>query len=79
MAIKRFKRLRQSLEALFPERHVYIRSGGEMRGYVFSTNKQLLGAACVGVGALWMGVCTASMILFACRSAPVVFPPKSCR
>lgn len=63
MAIKRFKRLRQSLEALFPERHVYIRSGGEMRGYVFSTNKQLLGAGCVAVGALWMGVCTAAMLI----------------
>ncbi|PZR32693.1 peptidoglycan DD-metalloendopeptidase family protein [Caulobacter segnis] len=63
MAIKRFKRLRQSLESLFPERHVYVRSGGEMRGYVFSTNKQLIGAACVGVGALWMGVCTASMLI----------------
>lgn len=63
MAIKRFKRLRQSLESLFPERHVYVRSGGEMRGYVFSTNKQLIGAACVGVGALWMGVCTAAMLI----------------
>jgi murein DD-endopeptidase MepM/ murein hydrolase activator NlpD len=63
MAIKRFKRLRQSLEGLFPERHLYIRSGGEMRGYVFSTNKQLLAAAGVGVAALWMGVCTASMMV----------------
>jgi len=63
MAIKRFKRLRQSLEALFPERHIYIRSGGEMRGYVFSTNKQLLGAAGVAVSALWMGVCTAAMMV----------------
>jgi len=63
MAIKRFKRLRHSLEALFPERHLYVRSGGEMRGYVFSTNKQLIGAACVGVGALWMGVCTAAMLI----------------
>lgn len=63
MAIKRFKRLRHSLEALFPERHIYIRSGGEMRGYVFSTTKQLLGATCVAVGALWMGVCTASMMV----------------
>jgi len=61
MAIKRFKRLRQSLETLFPERHIYIRSGGEMRGYVFSTNKQLLGATGVAVTALWMGVCTAAM------------------
>jgi murein DD-endopeptidase MepM/ murein hydrolase activator NlpD len=63
MAIKRFKRLRQSLEALFPERHVYVRSGGEMRGYVLSTNKQLIGAGCVGAGALWMGVCTAAMLI----------------
>lgn len=63
MAIKRFLRLRQSLEGLFPERHLYIRSGGEMRGYVFSTNKQLLAAAGVGVAALWMGVCTASMMV----------------
>jgi murein DD-endopeptidase MepM/ murein hydrolase activator NlpD len=63
MAIKRFKRLRQSLEALFPERHIYIRSGGEMRGYVFSTNKQLLGATVVAGAALWMGVCTASMMV----------------
>lgn len=63
MAITRFKRLRQSLEALFPERHIYIRSGGEMRGYVFSTNKQLLGATVVAGAALWMGVCTASMMV----------------
>ena len=63
MAIKRFKRLRQSLEGLFPERHLYIRSGGEMRGYVFSTNKQLLAAATVGCAALWMGVCTAAMMV----------------
>ncbi|ALL13496.1 peptidoglycan DD-metalloendopeptidase family protein [Caulobacter henricii] len=63
MAIKRFKRLRQSLEGLFPERHLYIRSGGEMRGYVFSTNKQLLAATAVGCAALWMGVCTAAMMV----------------
>jgi murein DD-endopeptidase MepM/ murein hydrolase activator NlpD len=63
MAIKRFKRLRQSLEGLFPERHLYIRSGGEMRGYVFSTSKQLLAATVVGCAALWMGVCTAAMMV----------------
>ncbi|MBU4433487.1 MAG: M23 family metallopeptidase [Alphaproteobacteria bacterium] len=63
MAIKRFKRLRQSLEGLFPERHLYIRSGGEMRGYVFSTNKQLLAASAVGCAALWMGICTAAMMV----------------
>jgi len=63
MAIKRFLRLRQSLEGLFPERHLYVRSGGEMRGYVFSTNKQLIAATAVGCAALWMGVCTAAMMV----------------
>lgn len=63
MAITRFKRLRQSLEDLFPERHLYVRSGGEMRGYVFSTGKQLICATGVAAAALWMGVCTASMMV----------------
>jgi len=63
MAITRFKRIRQSLEELFPERHLYVRSGGEMRGYVFSTGKQLMCATGVAAAALWMGVCTAAMMI----------------
>ena len=63
MAITSFQRLRRTLESLFPERHLYVRSGGEMRGYVFSTNKQLIGAAGVAGAALWMGVCTAAMMV----------------
>jgi murein DD-endopeptidase MepM/ murein hydrolase activator NlpD len=63
MAITRFKRIRQSLEDLFPERHLYVRSGGEMRGYVFSTGKQLMCATGIAAAALWMGVCTAAMMV----------------
>jgi murein DD-endopeptidase MepM/ murein hydrolase activator NlpD len=63
MAITRFKRIRQSLEELFPERHLYVRSGGEMRGYVFSTGKQLMCATGIAAAALWMGVCTAAMMV----------------
>lgn len=63
MAITRFKRIRQTLEELFPERHLYVRSGGEMRGYVFSTGKQVMCAAGVAAAALWMGVCTAAMMV----------------
>jgi murein DD-endopeptidase MepM/ murein hydrolase activator NlpD len=63
MSIVRLKRLWRSVEELFPERHLYVRSGGEMRGYVFSTSKQLMGAGAVAVTALWMGVCTASMLV----------------
>ncbi|PXA85978.1 peptidase M24 [Caulobacter sp. D4A] len=63
MAIARFQRLFKTLESLFPERHLYVRSGGEMRGYVLSTGKQLACAAGVGAAALWMGVCTAAMMV----------------
>lgn len=56
-------RLRQSLEDLFPERHLYLRSGGEMRAFVLTRRKQMAAAAGVAVAALWMGVCTASMLV----------------
>jgi len=36
-----------------------------MRGYVFSTNKQLIAAGVVGATALWMGICTAAMLVSA--------------
>ena len=34
-----------------------------MRGYVFSTGKQLVAAGVVAATALWMGVCTAAMMV----------------
>lgn len=34
-----------------------------MRGFVLSTGKQLLGAGVIGAAALWMGVCTAAMMV----------------
>jgi murein DD-endopeptidase MepM/ murein hydrolase activator NlpD len=63
MGVARLKRLHRSLEELFPERHLYVRSGGEMRGYILSTGKQLFGAGLVACFALWMGVCTAAMLV----------------
>ena len=62
MSMKRITRLRRSLEDLFPERHLYVRSGGEMRAFVLTTSKQLMAAGAVGAAALWMGVCTAAMM-----------------
>ena len=63
MSMTRITRLRRSLEELFPERHLYVRSGGEMRAYVLTTSKQLVAAAGVGAAALWMGICTAAMMV----------------
>ncbi|MDO9223683.1 MAG: peptidoglycan DD-metalloendopeptidase family protein [Caulobacter sp.] len=65
MATARLRRIRRALEDLFPERHLYIRSGGEMRGFVLSTGKQIVGAGIIGAAALWMGVCTAAMLVSA--------------
>jgi murein DD-endopeptidase MepM/ murein hydrolase activator NlpD len=48
---------------MFPERHVYLRSGGETRGYILSTGKQVF-LACVGcVLGVWLILATASTAL----------------
>jgi len=46
-------RLWRVLEARFPERHIYIRTDGEMRGLVLTTKRQLGLAAGAGVLGLW--------------------------
>src|SRR3954451_10715151 len=61
--MQRLSRLRRSFEELFPERHLYVRSGGAMRAFVLTTRKQMIVAAGVAGGALWMGVCTAAMLV----------------
>jgi len=62
MSLRRVTRLARSLADLFPERHLYVRSGGEMHSYVLSTGKQLTIAGLVAGCALWMGVSTAALI-----------------
>jgi murein DD-endopeptidase MepM/ murein hydrolase activator NlpD len=59
----RLARLRRSLLELFPERHLYVRSGGEMKGYVLTPKTQMMVAAGVSAAALWMGVCSAAMLV----------------
>ncbi|MCX7588694.1 M23 family metallopeptidase [Phenylobacterium sp. 58.2.17] len=63
MRMTRFARLRRSIVELFPERHLYIRSGGEMRSFVLTTGRQMAIAGGVAAGALWMGVSTAAMMV----------------
>jgi murein DD-endopeptidase MepM/ murein hydrolase activator NlpD len=63
MSFKRFARLARWLEEVFPERHIYMRSGGEMRGFVLTTERQLVIAGGVAAAALWMGVSTAAMLV----------------
>lgn len=58
----RLGRLRDSLERAFPERHLYVRSGAEIHGYVLSTAKQVAAAAVVALVAVWVGVASASTL-----------------
>jgi len=61
--MQRLSRLHRSLEELFPERHLYVRSGGAMKAFVLTTKKQMIVAGAVAGSALWMGVCTAAMLV----------------
>lgn len=61
--MQRIARLVRSFVELFPERHLYVRSGGAMKAFVLTTKKQLVLAASVAGAALWMGVCTAAMMV----------------
>lgn len=63
MSQGRIARWRRSLEALFPERHLYVRSGGEMRAFTLTTNRQMMISGAVALAALWMGVTTAAMLI----------------
>jgi len=63
MSLRRFARLALWLEELFPERHLYLRSGGEMRWFVLSTERQLLIAGGIALAALWMGISTAALVV----------------
>jgi murein DD-endopeptidase MepM/ murein hydrolase activator NlpD len=60
--MERLARLRRSLERLFPERHLYVRSGVELRGFVLTTSNQAAMAAALCLGALWLGVGSAAMV-----------------
>ena len=59
----RLARLRRSLERLFPERRLYVRSGVEIRGFVLTTSNQAAIATAVCLAAVWLGVGSAALLL----------------
>ena len=63
MILGRLQRLAQWFVGHFPERHLYVRSGGEMRSFVLSTHRQMAIAGGVGAGALWLGVATTVLLV----------------
>lgn len=63
MGRDRIANLRRSIEAFFPERHLYVRSGSDVKAFVLTTKRQIGYAAIVAFCALWMGVTTGAMAL----------------
>lgn len=59
----RIARLSRTLKSLFPERHIYVRSGGAMHAFVLTPGRQLSAAVVVAICALWMGASTAAMVV----------------
>jgi murein DD-endopeptidase MepM/ murein hydrolase activator NlpD len=63
MNAERVAHVRNWIDRLFPERHVYLRSGGETQAFVISTRQQLIAAASACAVAAWLVLATGSMIL----------------
>ena len=63
MRFESLARLSAAFEDLFPERHIYVRSDGDMRALVLTPAKQAFAVFLGGLCALWMGVCTAAMLI----------------
>ncbi|MDC7681704.1 peptidoglycan DD-metalloendopeptidase family protein [Asticcacaulis sp. BYS171W] len=68
MRKKSFQRVRDALEQTFPERHLFIRSGGETQGYILSTGKQFGLAVLATVGLTWLAMSTGAVIFMAISS-----------
>ncbi len=65
MVLDQLTRLRRFLEALFPERHLYLRSNGVVHGLVLSTGRQVAAGAAISVVGLWLIVATGIMMIAA--------------
>lgn len=55
MVLDRLTQLRRFLEALFPERHLYLRSGGEMRGMAPTADPQVAISGAASALGPWLG------------------------
>ncbi len=72
MVADQLTRLRRFLEGVFPERHIYVRTGGggEVRGIVLTTTHQSAAAAGAAALALWLVVCTGVLMVQAMSPNP---------
>ena len=69
MDFRRVKRLAQRMLGQFHERHLYVRSGQEVHGFVLSRGQQLTVLAVVAACAGWMVLATGGMVFEAVARA----------
>lgn len=58
-----YRRLRTFLRERFPERHIYIRTDGEMSGIVLSPARQMAFAGVIGAVGVWTGLSVVAMLM----------------
>lgn len=63
MIKKRVAQIRHQAETLFPERHIYLRSRGETRGYVLTTGRQIMIAAALVAFGGWTLLSSGSTVV----------------
>jgi murein DD-endopeptidase MepM/ murein hydrolase activator NlpD len=62
---ERIGRARQAIARLFPERHVYLRSGADVRSFVLTTADQVAGVCGAAACIVWTLFATVSMVVSA--------------
>jgi murein DD-endopeptidase MepM/ murein hydrolase activator NlpD len=63
MSDGRLARMRQTILKLFPERHVYLRAGGDIRSFVLTSADQVVVAASVAACLTWTVFATGAMAI----------------
>jgi murein DD-endopeptidase MepM/ murein hydrolase activator NlpD len=63
MSDGRWARARQTILKLFPERHVYLRSGGDVRSFVLTSANQMIVAISVAACLAWTLFATGAMAI----------------
>jgi murein DD-endopeptidase MepM/ murein hydrolase activator NlpD len=65
MVLDQLTRLRRFIEALFPERHLYLRSNGVVHGVALTTRRQIVISGVVSATGLWLIICTGAVLIAA--------------
>jgi murein DD-endopeptidase MepM/ murein hydrolase activator NlpD len=64
------KRLSEWLEYIFPERHIYVRTANETRGYVLTSTRQFILAIIATIGVTWLALSTGMAMLITTAIGP---------